>query len=229
MRSIFLSDIHGNMHALEAVIRALPEHDEVVVAGDLCLDGPHPARVWDRLVELGWQLLMGNTDRDIASFPVGVKPKHRASIAWTREQLGPERVARLGDLPFSLRAGRDGSVLAVHANPRTIDEHLYPTMTEKDLKPYLAGIDAEIIVFGHLHIPYVRPVGSHVLVDVSSAGHPKDHDRRAAFTVVEWQGGTRSIMQVRVPYDIDATVDALRRSDMPDANGQAEALLKASY
>jgi diadenosine tetraphosphatase ApaH/serine/threonine PP2A family protein phosphatase len=75
----------------------------------------------------------------------------------------------------------------------------------------------------------VRPVRGILLVDVSSVGHPKDRDRRAAYTVVEWQGEERSVTQVRVPYDIERTVESLRRSDMPHADEEAEALLQASY
>lgn len=229
MRSIFLSDIHGNLPALEAVVAHLPDHDEVCVAGDLCLEGPQPAEVWDRLRELGWRLVVGNTDQEIVSPDPEAREKKRAIVEWTREQMGPERVAALGELPFSLRAGDSGCVLVVHANPRNTDEHLYPTMTEEELEPYLRDVSEPILAFGHLHIPYVRPAGRHLLVDVSSVGHPKDLDRRAAYTVIEWKGEARSVTQVRVPYDIDATISAYRSSGMPQAEREIESLLKASY
>jgi predicted phosphodiesterase len=230
MRSIFLSDIHGNLHALSAVVDALPPHDQVFVAGDLCLEGPHPAEVWDRLEELGWPMVMGNTDRDIVSTPANAKAgKHGAVIQWTREQLGEERLRKLASLPFSLRGGQNDAVLVVHANPKNMDQHLYPTMSEEELTPYLAGVEAEVVVFGHLHIPYVRPVLGRLLVDVSSVGHPKDRDLRAAFTVIEWEGESRSVTQVRVPYDLEATVRALRESGMPRAEKEIASLRKASY
>lgn len=229
MRSIFLSDIHGNLAALDAVAADLPDHDEVFVAGDHCLEGPRPAEVWDRLQELGWRLVIGNTDQDIVSPPADRKGKNRDIIAWTREQLGAERIRALGALPFALTGGVDGSVLIVHANPKTTDAHLYPTLSEDELRPYLSDVTQPIITFGHLHIPYVRPVGKHLLVDVSSVGHPKDLDRRAAYTVIEWTGDSRSVTQVRVPYDIDATLEDYRSCDMPHAENEVESLLKASY
>lgn len=230
MRSVFLSDIHGNLHALSAVIDALPQHDQVFVAGDLCLEGPHPAQVWDRLEELGWPMVMGNTDRDIVSPLMDPKAGKRAAVVdWTRAQLGEERLRKLASLPFSLRGGPNDEVLVVHANPKNMDEHLYPTMSEKELEPYLAGVNAQVVTFGHLHIPYVRPVLGRLLVDVSSVGHPKDRDPRAAFTVIEWQGESRSVTQVRVPYDVEAAVHALQRSGMPRAEKEIQSLLKASY
>jgi predicted phosphodiesterase len=117
----------------------------------------------------------------------------------------------------------------VHANPRTFDEHLYPTMSEEQLQPYLEGMKARILAFGHLHIPYVRPVGDGLLIDVASVGHPKDHDLRAAYTVLTWDDGRRSVEQVRVPYDVEETISLMHRSGMPDAGAYGERLLKAAY
>jgi predicted phosphodiesterase len=229
MRSIFLSDIHGNLAALDAVSADLPEHDEVYVAGDHCLEGPQPAEVWDRLQELGWRLVIGNTDQDTVSPPPDAEPRQQEIIAWTREQLGPHRLAALQALPFSLTGGKDGSVLVVHANPKTTDEHLYPTMSEEELRPYLSDVSEPIIAFGHLHIPFVRPVGHHLLVDVSSVGRPRDLDRRAAYTAIEWRGDSRAVTQVRVPYDVEATIAAYRSCGMPHAEREIRVLLEASY
>jgi predicted phosphodiesterase len=231
MRTIILSDIHGNLAALEAVSAHLPAADRVIVAGDLCLEGPQPAEVLDRLVMLGWDLLTGNTDRDLVEQPEGMKRKKREIIAWTRERLGPERLARLAVLPFSQCVAEGDGLLAlvVHANPLNLEDQLYPTLSEDELQPYLDATNAPVLAFGHLHIPYIRPVGGRLLVDVSSVGHPKDRDRRAAYTIFEWRGDERSVTQVRVPYDIDRTVEALRWSDMPHAEEEAEDLLRASY
>jgi len=231
MRLILLSDIHGNLAALDAVRDRLPEADRVIVAGDLCLEGPQPAEVLDRLHELGWDLLVGNTDRDLVENSPDLKRKKREIVAWTRERLGPARLNWLAQLPFSqdVRSGDHSLALVVHANPLNLEDQLYPTLSEADLKPYLDAANAPVLAFGHLHIPYVRPVGGKLLVDVSSVGHPKDFDRRAVYTVIEWNGEQRSVTQVRVPYDIDRTVEALRRSDMPHAGEQADDLLRASY
>lgn len=227
-RVVLMSDIHGNLPALQAVSAVIPPSDAVFVAGDLCLEGPCPAEVVDALRERGWTCVQGNTDVDILSPPPSGTKRDRA--LWTRERLGEERLAWLGALPFSATfAGEGEDVLVVHANPRNADEHLYPTMSEDELRPYLAGVRERIIAFGHLHTPYVRPVAGRVLVDVSSVGHPKDRDRRAVFTVITWNGGQRTIEQHRVPYDTQETARLLRASGMPHADKQIEALERASY
>jgi predicted phosphodiesterase len=226
-----MSDIHGNLPALRSVIDSLPPHDEVIVAGDLCLEGPCPAEVVDTLDELGWSLIMGNTDRDIVERPSSLKAEKAKQVDWTREQLGEIRLERLARLPFSQRRALNdhNDLLAVHANPLNMDEHLYPTMSDEQLRPYLQGIEAHIVAFGHLHIPYIRPVSGVLLVDVSSVGHSKDLDRRASYTVLTVDGDQRAVNQVRVPYDIEETARLLHDSGMPGADKEAQSLLKASY
>jgi predicted phosphodiesterase len=225
-----MSDIHGNLTALRAVQLSLPPHDQVMVAGDLCLEGPRPAEVLDALQEWGWSLIVGNTDRDIVEGPAGLKEEKASLVAWTREKLGPVRLRLLAELPFQLRdSDGDEDLLVVHANPLNLEDQLHPTMTEKELRPYLDGINASMLAFGHLHIPYVRPVGGVLLMDVSSVGHPKDRDLRAAYTVVSWDREGRKVTQVRIPYDVKETVHQLQQSDMPGADKQAASLLKASY
>jgi putative phosphoesterase len=230
-RAIFMSDIHGNLPALDAVRRSLPEHDAVVVAGDHCLEGPCPAQVLDCLAESGWSLIKGNTDRDIVSPPQTTNQLKLDRVTWTRNALGSRRLEQLASLPFSTTCAGEGTdeVLVVHANPLNMDEHLPPTLSENKLKPYLREVTADIVVFGHLHTPYIRPVSGVLLVDVSSVGHPKDGDRRAAYTIITWDGEQRSVEQVRIPYDVDRTVELLRASDMPGAEEQIDSLLKASY
>lgn len=230
-RAIFMSDIHGNLPALTAVQRSLPDHDACYVAGDLCLEGPCPAQVLDIVHEAGWTAVMGNTDRDIVSRPSPDKAVKYDRITWTREQLGPERLERLASLPFSVRCSGTASesVLVVHANPLNMDEHLPPTLSPSELAPYLRDVEDDIVVFGHLHTPYIRPVDGVLLVDVSSVGHPKDLDPRAAYTIITWDDNRRSIEQVRIPYDVEHAVALLRTSDMPGADEQIDRLLKASY
>lgn len=227
---VLMSDIHGNLPALEAVASSLPPHDAVYVAGDLCLEGPKPAEVVDFIREHGWLAVMGNTDQDIVEGTDDGSIKAQR-VQWTREQLGKDRIQWLADLPFERAVTVDGreAILVVHANPLDIETQLRPDMSEKTLKPFLAGVHADILAFGHIHLPYLRTVDGILLADVSSVGHPKDLDRRAAYTVIRLEGDRRSAEQVRVPYDMDRTAELLRGSGMPGAEEEVESLFKASY
>lgn len=227
---ILMSDIHGNLPALEAVAASLPDHDDVYVAGDLCLEGPKPAEVVDFLRQREWQCVVGNTDRDIVEGDEGDSAKDQR-IRWTREQLGEERLRWLANLPFERRVQVDGreAILVVHANPLNLETQLAPDMSEKKLQPFLQDVKADILAFGHIHLPYLRTVNGILLADVSSVGHPKDLDRRAAYTVVRLGGDRRSAEQVRIPYDLARTAELLRGSGMPGAEEQIESLYRASY
>lgn len=227
---VLMSDIHGNLPALEAVAGALPSHDSVYVAGDLCLEGPKPAEVVDFIRDRGWSAVMGNTDRDIVEGD-GEDDEPTDRMRWTREQLGAERLRWLAGLPFQqtvTEAGRE-AIQVVHANPLDMDTQLRPGMSAKKLRPFLEGVTADILAFGHIHLPYLRTVDGILLADVSSVGHPKDLDRRAAFTVVRLDGDRRGVEQVRVPYDMDRTAALLRSSGMPGAEEEIESLFRASY
>src|SRR5579884_3145634 len=103
---VLMSDVHGNLPALEAVEASLPPHDHVYVAGDLCLEGPQPAEVIDFIAQRGWLAVMGNTDCDILDGPQDDSTKDQR-IAWTRDQLGEERLRWLGELPFERRLSVD--------------------------------------------------------------------------------------------------------------------------
>lgn len=227
---VLMSDIHGNLPALEAVAASLPPHDAVYVAGDLCLEGPRPAEVVDFVRDHGWQAVMGNTDRDIVQ-ETGADSERTQRVQWTREQLGKDRLRWLAGLPFGRTITVDGreAILVVHANPVDMETQLRPGMSDKKLRPFLADVRAGILAFGHIHLPYLRTVDGILLADVSSVGHPKDLDPRAAYTVIRLEGDRRSAEQVRVPYDMDQTAALLRESGMPGAEEEIESLFRASY
>ncbi len=242
MRVAVLSDIHGNVLALEAVLADLAAQggaDALVVAGDLCLDGPRPREVLDRLQALGCAVIQGNTDRDLAhptrdSIDDSSDDWHAALFHWTREQVGPAGLEYLAGLPFSHRVPDptgETALLVVHANPRDLDTHLRPAAPEETILPLLVGLPADItaLAFGHLHIPYTRRVGGILLIDISSVGLPKDGDRRAGYGLLTWQNGGWQVEQRRVEYPVDAVVAQLRAADPPGAQQLIRQLLRARY
>src|SRR5437763_5137516 len=104
MRVAVISDIHGNQIALEAVLRDLahqPAVDQIVIAGDLCLNGPCPREVLEMVQELGCPVLQGNVDAQIVADSLDKGTKKRNIISWTREQIGQEGIDYLASLPFS--------------------------------------------------------------------------------------------------------------------------------
>ncbi len=222
MRVAVLSDIHGNLVGLDACLADLESQggaDAVVAAGDLCLDGPKPKKVLQRLQQHGIQGVKGNTDRYLADNGgehfEGVED---SELAWTRRELGEQWLDWLRELPFALRIGDDDNqLLIVHANPRTDDEHLWPDADEPTLERMVGDERATAIAFGHLHLPYVRLWRGKLLVNVASAGLPKDGDPRACYAIFTERDGGWQVKHRRVPFDVKKVATQLADCGIPNS------------
>jgi predicted phosphodiesterase len=222
VRVAVLSDIHGNLVALDACLSDLESQggaDAIVAAGDLCLDGPKPKKVLQRLEELGVQCVRGNTDRYLGDTNGAViDGVESAQIAWTRKDLGEAWLEWLRDLPFAMRVGEDeNQLLIVHANPKNDDEHLWPDADEQTLERMIGDEAATAIAFGHLHLPYVRIWRGRMLVNVASAGLPKDGDARACYAIFTERTGGWEVKHRRVPFDVKKVATQLAACGIPES------------
>jgi predicted phosphodiesterase len=193
-----LSDVHGNVAALDAALADVKKHkpDRIVVCGDLVFYGPRPAETLDRLRALqadGAAIIAGNTDIAVADFdyaaafpwlddvPVG----HRAAAEWAHEQLSEEQLDWLRSLPSERRVWADGLlVLACHASPGSqtagLSTDLDPTVTMERV----TRTDARVIACGHTHIADVRELGRKLIVNPGSCGVAFDGGADACWALV---------------------------------------------
>ena len=239
MRVAIISDIHGNQVAFEAVLQDLALQtpvDEIVIAGDNCLNGPRPRQVLAMLRDLTCPVLQGNVDEDIVTLRPKKGTKKRAMVEWTREQIGPDGIKYLASLPTSYVVEnperQDGSnVLVVHANPLNLNEALFPSASEETLEHYLGELDSSIgvVAFGHFHVAYMRHWQHLLLVDVGSCGLPRDEDLRASYAILTWHNGEWHVEHRRIPYDIDRVVQQMKESGMPNVEKRIKILKSASY
>jgi predicted phosphodiesterase len=235
MKIAVLSDIHGFSIAFDRVladIASVPGIGQIVIAGDLCEGGPDPAGVLRRIVELDAVVLQGNTDRDIANLD-----RTSAAARFTIDRIGDDGLKYLRNLRFSYRISPPGSndpaqdLLVVHANPFDQDRHIPPDAGEHELRELIGDTQAAVIAFGHLHIAYVRDIGSTTLLDVSAVGNPKDGDLRSKWGLVEWSESDASWSATLryVDYPLEETEAQIRASGMPNPEKQIAKLRKASY
>jgi predicted phosphodiesterase len=237
MRIAIISDIHGNLIAFDAVLQDLQEQppvDHLVIAGDLCLNGPCPRQVIERVQSLRCPVIQGNTDMEIVTQAPEKGEKKRNTAAWTREQIGQPGIHYLASLPFShtisTPTGRD--LLIVHANPLNLEDAIFPNSSDAELETMLGGLDGsvDVLAFGHLHIAFIRKWRHLLLFDVGSCGIPRDEDRRASYGILTWdehQGWQAEIH--RVPYDIEAVIRQIRASGMPNPEKRVKVLVEARY
>jgi predicted phosphodiesterase len=216
-----LYDIHGNLAALEAVLRDAQGQgcDSVLLGGDYALFGPQPRETVERLDTLGAEWIRGNGERWTAN-PLNAPGDDvvQGAVAASRAELGDELLARLADLPE--QTVRDG-VRYCHASPVSDVRSFLPEPGD-DEEELLEGIEERRLVFGHTHLPFRREArGGIELVNPGSVGMPFDGDTRAAYAVVRDDG---VLEHRRVEYDSPQAAARLVRERFGDAWAETVAL-----
>ena len=218
MRLAIVSDVHGNLAALDAVIADLDARspDLIVHGGDLAVIGPRPAEIIDVIRERGWLGVLGNTD-EILFDPSGqIEQERRAPklrdwlrtlfevlTPWARERLGEERLSWLRELPKAWRRDR---LLLIHAAPDDLWRAPMPNAPAEELLQSYGGRDADLVIYGHIHRPYVRQLGNMTVANSGSVGLPYDGDPRSSYLLID--NGVAVVR--RVEYDLErAEQDAI--------------------
>lgn len=179
MRVAAISDIHGNLPALRAVIDEVRREsvDLVACCGDIA-SGPLPGETIDFLREVGLpvEAVRGNADRGaVDGFDGRSDPAttHEDDV-WTGTQLNRSQRDYLAGLPLTRTVEIDGlgTVLLCHGTPRRDDEIVLETSREERLREALSGVAADVVVCGNTHMPFDREAGRHRLVNAGSVGMP---------------------------------------------------------
>jgi putative phosphoesterase len=219
-----LSDVHGNLAALEAVRKALKKErpDAVIVAGDHVMNGPDPAAVVDALRDMegtGATIVQGNTDIAVADFDYaaafpwftdGVPDAHRAAAEWAHDELGDERLAWLRRLPAERRLVLDDTmVLACHGSPGSQTQGFDAQLDPSVVLERVSRTDARLICCGHTHLPEVRDLGWKIIVNDGSAGYVFDGDPTASWALVAIDGEAVDAEVRRTEFDTMAVANAI--------------------
>lgn len=236
MRIAVVSDIHGNRTAFEAVLVDLQQTapDVVFHGGDLADGGASPAEIVDRIRDLGWPGVAGNTDEmlwkpeSLAEF-ADRSPQLRSLFAVvgemaaaTRASLGEERLAWLRSLPI---VQVHGPMALVHASPRDLWRAPTAAASDSELEAVYGPLGQPVAVYAHLHRPFVRSLPGMIVANTGSVGLPYDGDRRAAYLLLD--GSTPEIR--RVSYDVDREIEGLSRCGLPHADWVAKLIRSGSF
>jgi putative phosphoesterase len=222
-RIVLLSDIHGNIAALDAALADVRREapDLVAVLGDYAVNGPRPAEVVDRVRELealGAAVIQGNTDvaaADLdlaAAFPWFDEVPHVNVVAaeWAHDQLGDERLDWLRRLPAERRLRVDDTlVLLCHASPGSQTYGFGADVDAATLVERLARTDARIVTVGHTHMADVRDLGWKQVINPGSCGYAFDGDADAAWALLEIDGDEVRAELRRSAYDTRQVSDEL--------------------
>lgn len=241
-RIAIISDIHGNLHALQAVLTRLMEFElsQAICLGDIVGYGPHPERCIDLVVRHCSIIIQGNHDEAVIDPFVAdqFNGAAREAVYWTRDTLGPLHLAALSRLPKTVCIGDD--VVCVHNTPLPgATDYLH----DKQVAALaFSGLDKNICLIGHTHVPMVfeAPTANQhdrltapeliaylpfdsdpielspdrrYICNPGSVGQPRDCDPRASFAILDLD--VRTFTVHRQPYDIAGAQQATQRAGLP--------------
>ncbi|MFC3959674.1 metallophosphoesterase family protein [Halovivax cerinus] len=205
----FISDVHGNLVALETVLEDLPAVDALVCAGDVVGYNPWPGECIDALRDRDVPTVMGNHDRAVVT-ETGFRFNDMASagVEHALTVLDDDQRDWLESLPDE-RTLFDGRVKVVHGHPEDPDRYTYP----EEFSPRMLA-DEVVLVMGHTHVQHAETFAEGIVVNPGSVGQPRDGDPRAAYAVCDLAAMT--VETHRVAYDVDRVQDAIADVGLPD-------------
>lgn len=230
MKLLLISDLHGNIEALNAVLGDV-KYDRVVCMGDLVDYGPDPGAILDWVRKNDVPVIRGNHDNAVG-FMVdcgcGYVYKHLsvATREYTWKVLTEADMDFLRGMPLGRDLEIDGLKLKmVHGSPQSFFDYLYPDIPPEKLAEYTAGISSDYLLTGHTHFPAILKAPTTTVLNPGSVGQPRDKDWRASCMVLDTKARTQEI--IRIEYDIDTTCRKIEEN-MPLAD-ELTAILRRGY
>ncbi|WP_206245783.1 metallophosphoesterase family protein [Novosphingobium terrae] len=219
MKIAAISDIHGNIAALDAVLRDIAKHsiDQIVNLGDICSGSLFPRETADRLIPLEFPTIRGNHERQVLTLPLD---RMGPSDRYAAQTLTPAQLAWFDSLPQTIRLNED--ILLVHGTPNSDLDYLLETVTpeglrratQAEIKDRAGNCDARVILCGHTHLARVERLhDGRLIVNPGSVGlpaytddHPYPHSveagsPQARYAIVSDNGGDWSAEIHCVDYD----------------------------
>jgi putative phosphoesterase len=229
-RIAIFSDLHGNSAATAAVLAAIDaeEPDAIYCLGDLVGYGAKPNETINLIRERGIPTIMGNYDDGVgfdrddcgcAYKDPEEEARGQQSLFWTRAATTEANKANLRTLLPEIRFEAEGKRFRlVHGSPRRMNEYLFEDRDPRSLARIAQGAEADVLVFGHTHKPWVREIENVLFINDGSAGKPKDGDPRAAWALLTVEAGKPVEVEIRrTPYDIASMAAAIRSAEgLPD-------------
>ena len=217
MKIGLIADIHSNLAAFRAVLEDMPRVDELICAGDLVGYAAQPNEVIELARSKRVRTVMGNHDyasitRDVRGFT----PIAAEAALWTSRNLEGKNSDHLRSLPQEMTLARAGKIVyVVHGSPRDpLSGYVFPDIPNRALLDLVGGIKADVIVFGHTHVPMRRVVYGKLVLNPGGVGQPRDRDPRASYMVLRLNGEIE-VEHRRVKYEIDKTAKLINSCGLP--------------
>ncbi len=217
MKIGLVADPHSNLAAFKAVLDDMPRVDQIICVGDLVGYAAEPNEVVTLARSKRIKVVMGNHDYAAVTRDVrGFNPIAAQAALWTADNLSEENLKFLSNLPTHLKLTLKQKLYVVHGSPRDpINEYVFPDYPNQELAKIVEGVDAEVVVLGHTHVPMKRMIMGKLIVNPGSVGQPRDRDPRASYGVLKL-GEEIEVSYRRVGYDIEDTAKKIKAAGLPE-------------
>ena len=237
MKFAVLSDIHGNLEALEVVINDIENWspDFVVVAGDIINRGPYPKECLDIILEKekldGWLVTIGNHEKYVIdqgnhdpNKSVISKTLYQDSL-WTYNQLNGN-IQHIINLPFAFEKQINplGTIRITHASMLGLRGGIFPNMSDEKILERI-GKGANVFCAGHTHIPIIRFIGNTMVVNAGSVGLPFDSNKQASYAQIWYSGNHWHASIKRLSYDVSKTEEGFFKTGFIEKGGPLARLM----
>jgi len=240
MKIAVMSDIHGNMEAIEAVIEDIEQEEceQILVLGDYAMAGPEPDVAidffFDKLIDKKYKMIQGNTDKMLGNYSQTIyedlkekAPVMAEAIKNDYFLINPIQRNFLKDLPPQMELEIDGvKILLVHGSPRKNNEDILPDTPMLEVEEMLEGTTANVILCGHTHIPCgFQTTKKQTVVNVGSVGRPFTDNAQACYLKLTITDGKCVFEHKFVHYNKERAALKLSKRTFVGANKLANTLL----
>jgi putative phosphoesterase len=213
----FISDIHSNLEALEAVLRQLSRF-KIYCLGDAVGYGASPNSVIELLISNSVTCVLGNHDETVLGGDFSeFNSKAAIALKWTADQLTEESRAFLNSLPRESRftfAGKAGYI--THGSPEdNLWEYVHPATHQDLFQYYLDKLGVSFVGLGHTHVPFLWKSQQGLVFNPGSVGQPRGGDSRASYALLTVDDGEMTITHHAVAYDVEGAAKRITDAGLP--------------
>ncbi|MCB9421147.1 MAG: metallophosphoesterase family protein [Ardenticatenaceae bacterium] len=233
MKLAIISDIHGNQIALEAVLADIKRVgvDQIICLGDIANVGPHPGQCIDIIRDLNCPVLQGNhelyllgcfEDDAWRTSPIW------AGMRWAREQLRPDQIDFIANLPLRYEIEGNGRARAtfVHASPLTQYRGFMPHHDDTAIAERMNGLDDTTLFCGHTHVPLYRPWSNSWLVNTGALGMPIDGTPTAKYVIATQLQQEWHVQYRMIEYNLKQLMAEFEAVGLQEVGGKVTAVFR---
>ena len=243
MKIAVISDIHGNIQALDAVLENIREEncEKIFCLGDLAMAGPQPFETVEKIRELqkttDFTIIQGNTDEMIANCDnqiLHMLEENNPVMAHALESdittVSEEQKNYLRNLPSQKEIEIEGlKILLVHGSPRKNNENIFDNLKIEEVEEMISGTNADIIFCGHTHVPCGYQTNTkQTVVNAGSVGRPFSEEPKSCYAVLEINNREFSIKHNLVDYDFKTAAKLLEQRGFEGSDKLAQMLIHAT-